>query len=202
MKQIKWLNIISWTILSVVFLTYFINVLANKFDYEFIKLYFHFYAYPFLLLVILYLCLYLLFIKSKIPEQDMNSLQRVMKTLDKNILERITHTYSVSLGFNINTSIMIENFLYNYEHVDNQIYKKSLKKLLDIFAVSLRSFYSIFSDSATAINNKVVIYPELKMTNPDKYYKIIKELDELGNIVYKDLKKLIKYCKLRGQSIY
>jgi len=199
---LKKINTIFLSILTLFIIAYFVNVFANEYGFNFIQANLYIYIIIILFFAILYLSLILFSFFSKIPEQDMISLKRIMIPLDKNILEYITHKYSSNIGFHINTSIMIEKFFNNYEHIDNQIYKKSLKKLLDKFAVSLKSFNSKFSEHSCVNNNIVVIYPELKYNDPIAYNNIIKELDKLGNIVYKNLNELIKYCKLKGHSIY
>lgn len=141
-------------------------------------------------------------INENINFNDIMSLKRILSHLNKDDIEYILHKYSSSLGFNISISCSIESFFDSCDHIDNVIYNKKLKSLLNQFVISLQKYYILFSDNSELSNGIVRISYNMKMFDHKKYHKLIKELDKLGNISYKKFQNLINFVKLKGYTIF
>jgi len=188
------LNKISIGVFTLIVVGFFVNLMANKFNFDAIWNIGWLVLFLLSFLFNIYFSLHLFFIYKKVPEGDILTFQRIMSQLNIEHTERVLHVYSSNIGFNDSFSIMAETFFNTHQQVRNRLGNRRLRYLMNEFVVAFRNYYNLYSNNAMSAGGVVRLYPEMKTKNPERYYNLIKELDNIGNVAYAKLTKVLEFA--------
>lgn len=198
----KTLNKVFAFLFSTVVIGYIVNIIAGKYGWDLISNNPWISIFFLSLLTNIYFILHLNIIYSKIPDNDIETLRKILSYINKNDMEFILHKYSSNIGFNLETTISVEKLIDAYEHIDNKVYHKKTAKLLNNFITSLKNYFNLYGRYSYTENNIVKIFPEMKINNPEKYNSLIKDLDKLADKAYINFQRLLDFIKLKGHTIF
>lgn len=148
-------------------------------------------------IVIIILLIEIIFIKLKIPENDVSVYNRLMNILNLHSTEYILRDMQNNLPIALADLRILNDFVRDTAHVNNRILNKKLNKLMMNFSNSLSQYltrHAICTVPIRGNSTHVAFDPDFKQNNYELYESRVKELDDLASEAYRHLGMLMNFA--------